>query len=130
MQLSRELSVVSGNAVGSRIVHGQGWLSFVLLVLTRLLSRAIWNDKEKDNQEMMGWKDPKITATMTCCELCTPHNIVDTGPTSDRRSFIGGLQIPFAAVGSYKPRFAPEGLSWPLHPFSPQIPLSFLLYFA
>ena len=31
-------------------------------------------------QEMMGWQDPKITVTMTCCELCTPQNIVDTGP--------------------------------------------------
>eukprot|EP00956_Cyclotella_meneghiniana_P002150 scaffold2424_cov62-Cyclotella_meneghiniana.AAC.3 len=39
------------------------------------------NRKKTSNQEMMGWQDPKITVTMTCCELCTPsHNIVNTGP--------------------------------------------------
>eukprot|EP00956_Cyclotella_meneghiniana_P015480 scaffold23789_cov27-Cyclotella_meneghiniana.AAC.1 len=27
---------------------------------------------------MMGWHEPKIT--MTCCELCILHNMVNTGP--------------------------------------------------
>ena len=35
---------------------------------------------------MMRWQDPKTTVVMTCCLLCTPHNIVNTGPPIVRAS--------------------------------------------
>eukprot|EP00956_Cyclotella_meneghiniana_P021627 scaffold39600_cov46-Cyclotella_meneghiniana.AAC.3 len=48
--------------------------------------------------------------------------------TSDRRSFIGRLQIPFRLDTSCKPRFAPGGRLQPHHPFPPQIPFIFAVF--
>ena len=70
-------------------------------------------------QEMMGWHDPKITLTMTCCELCTSHNIVNTGPPTAGAS---SAACKYNLRSSCTPRFAPGGLSWPLHPFPLRIP--------
>ena len=74
---------------------------------------------------MMGWHDPKITLTMTCCELCTSHNIVNTGPPTARAS---SAACKYNLLSSCKPRFAPEGLPWPLRPFPPQIPFIFAVF--
>eukprot|EP00956_Cyclotella_meneghiniana_P002382 scaffold2679_cov85-Cyclotella_meneghiniana.AAC.4 len=49
---------------------------------------------------MMGWQHPKISITMTCCELCTPHNIVDTGrPTAGASSAACKYHYAVAASG-------------------------------
>eukprot|EP00956_Cyclotella_meneghiniana_P003029 scaffold3735_cov82-Cyclotella_meneghiniana.AAC.4 len=76
-------------------------------------------------QEMMGWHDPKITVTITCCELCNPHNIVNTGPPTAGAS---SAACKYHLDSSCKRRFAPEGRSWPLHPFPPQIPFIFAVF--
>eukprot|EP00956_Cyclotella_meneghiniana_P007314 scaffold9944_cov52-Cyclotella_meneghiniana.AAC.2 len=60
---------------------------------------------------MMGWQDPKITVMMTCCELCTPHNIVNIGPPTTGAS---SAACKYHLRSSCKPQLAPGGLSWPL----------------
>ena len=83
------------------------------------------SETERMDQEMMGWHDPKIAVTMTCYKLCTPHNIVNTGPPTTGAS---SAACKYHLRSSCKPWFAPGGRSPPLHPFPPQIPFIFAVF--
>eukprot|EP00956_Cyclotella_meneghiniana_P000209 scaffold274_cov41-Cyclotella_meneghiniana.AAC.4 len=53
---------------------------------------------------MMWWQHPNIPVTMTCCELYTPHNMVNTGPLTVGTSSAGRN---YYLRRSCKPQFAP-----------------------